>query len=336
MADVMPSMEAEDDRAQLILVTALVIAVLFVALALIVNSAIYTENIATRDTGAETSTALQDQSVAIADLQTNLDRTNERLAPPEDGEDDYDSSHSNFRSGIEQWSKHRTEYQAKSGRIIDTDVTSVNGTQIRQTEDGSFESADGRSDWTLVNDTEEAGLFEMTVDADSVYSSSGENQTVMTDESFYVLIDNRQIFIYEDSSGNFTVAAAEKGAEKDGDELANEECNFEGISEATIDIHGGTVNGEECEQLDFYTDEVVGTIHDIEYQNAVVDENERINGTYELIVDTEIVDSDKFSTANDVPSERTILYRIETELVYRSSETSLETVSESIRWSVLR
>lgn len=328
MADVMPS--SDNDRAQLILVTALVIAVLFVALALIVNSAIYTENIATRDTGAETSTALQSHSVAVADLQTKLDRTNARL---DDG-DDYDTSHSKFRSGVEHWREERSENQARSGRVLDSGVTSVNGSQIRQTADGSFESANGDNSWILAQNVEEAGRFEMAVDAGSVYNAqTGDNLTVMRDESFYMAIGGEEVFIYDDPNGNFTIVRPD--GEEESSELSNAGCNFDVTGTVDIDIYDATVNGQPCDQLDFYENDIVGTVHDIEYRNAVVDTEERINGTYELIVDTTSLTASKYSEADDEPSERTVLYRIEAELVYQSSETTLETTSESIRWSVL-
>lgn len=53
------------DRGQLILITGLVIAVVLVSTVLILNTAIYTENLATRSTGDDTSEAIEFQNVVI-------------------------------------------------------------------------------------------------------------------------------------------------------------------------------------------------------------------------------------------------------------------------------
>ena len=55
----MPSKPAATDRGQLLLITALAIAVILVTVALLLNAAIYTENVATRDTTADGAAAIE-------------------------------------------------------------------------------------------------------------------------------------------------------------------------------------------------------------------------------------------------------------------------------------
>lgn len=57
--------DVNHDRGQLILITGLVIAVVLVGTVMILNTAIYTENLATRDTGDDTSEAIEFRNVVI-------------------------------------------------------------------------------------------------------------------------------------------------------------------------------------------------------------------------------------------------------------------------------
>ncbi len=57
--------DVNHDRGQLILITGLVIAAVLVGTVMILNTAIYTENLATRDTGDDTSEAIEFRNVVI-------------------------------------------------------------------------------------------------------------------------------------------------------------------------------------------------------------------------------------------------------------------------------
>jgi len=75
----------EGDRAQLFLVGALALAVIFVVLAVLLNTAIYTGNIATRDVGPGTgvvveyeqaATGMADRSLRTVNIENNSNYTN--------------------------------------------------------------------------------------------------------------------------------------------------------------------------------------------------------------------------------------------------------------------
>ena len=68
MADVGPDSDGASDRAQLLLVTALALAVMLVTVALLLNTAIFTENVATRDTTADGREAVELRGEAVGNL----------------------------------------------------------------------------------------------------------------------------------------------------------------------------------------------------------------------------------------------------------------------------
>lgn len=79
--------DVSHDRGQLILITGLVIAVVLVGTVMILNTAIYTENLATRDTGDDTSEAIEFRNVVIDGTREILGNENE--TDPEGALDQY-------------------------------------------------------------------------------------------------------------------------------------------------------------------------------------------------------------------------------------------------------
>ncbi|MFB6297107.1 MAG: hypothetical protein ABEH56_01150 [Salinirussus sp.] len=136
------------ERGQLLLITALVLAVAFVSLSLIVNTAIYSENLASQEDPSATN-ALQgrhETEVMSTDLLASVnENNNSENATLGDG----------FRGGLANSGTYIRKERARRGAIVDTTLEASvqnNGTIIFQNESRPLTSAGTSADWTLVTD----------------------------------------------------------------------------------------------------------------------------------------------------------------------------------------
>lgn len=138
-----------DDRSQLLLVTAFLLAVSFVVLALVVNSAIFTENIATRDDVAGSHEALEYRAELQQSIGTLLTAVNDNGTLDE----------TDLDAAVDSLSTEGVALQSTQGRLLETTVTSVEtgATRIAQTNASrTFNSSDNRRDWALTDDNVES------------------------------------------------------------------------------------------------------------------------------------------------------------------------------------
>lgn len=179
-----------DDRGQVLVVGALLIAVLFVGLALVLNSAIYAENIGSR---GDTSTAGAVSNDAITE-----DRLEEMLATENYAieDDEYSDRRARIRANLTQWDRIVGANQAVEGELFLAEPTAMtNGTRVAQDEYGNFMPAKetfldnvttsvfdwlsddfrvdllglgNKKNWMVANDTDVRD-FQMTVTRDSLY-----------------------------------------------------------------------------------------------------------------------------------------------------------------------
>lgn len=365
MADV----NARTDRGQMIIITALVIAILFVALALVLNSAIYTENLSTRETGEQSSAVLQERHTVEQDLQLQIDRSNEHVLV---GERDYPGASESFQGTVLAYGESRSNEIALSGRILVVQRNDqTEGTQIRQQTEGNFTAGgdiESQADWTLAENTTEAGNFEMEVRRDSILNisdglvSDGDLEHLL-DAAFHVKISNDtdewRVFVFQKASGNISVVTQKGDRESLLDEpldaIVDDRCSV--VSDrAKIDLVEGTLAGEDCDQLEFYQSEVVGDEHDIEYRNARSDlaeieldldlldepyvdsptEDDRVAGTYDIVVDRPVdnLDDDPYYDSGvGNPSSQSVLYDTSFTVVYRNAGAELVVENHDIEWT---
>jgi hypothetical protein len=144
-------------RGQIILVAAFALALIFVSLALILNTAIFTENLATRET-ADGHDAL-DLQQAVAETgdvllrETNRDGGSETVLTE------------TYRDRIKNYSDIENVHAVARGSIRDIFVRQThNGTYINQSNNGTIEDDDGTSTWQVTANTTDvrAMTFNMT------------------------------------------------------------------------------------------------------------------------------------------------------------------------------
>lgn len=254
-----------DDRGQIILIAAFILAVSFVVLALVVNSAIFTENLSTRDDVAGSQDALEYRAELKAGVESLVESVNENasLSPL-----DVDASVQNMsaQSGLSQ---------ARLGRIVNVSVISKEyGQRIAQDNASrNFTSNGSAADWTVVSGVSETRNFVINV----TNPNSSINFDVLANQSGGPPEWEMTI----DTNGDFTVSV---------ETSTNSEtppCTRSPGSHVIIDVTDATVDGEPCHAL--YRNQSTGdkmwfaeglSDYDIEF-----DDGDEIEGTYSLIVD---------------------------------------------------
>ncbi|MFB6148450.1 MAG: hypothetical protein ABEJ48_02190 [Halobacteriales archaeon] len=248
---------SDRDRGQLILVGGLALAVTFVALALVLNTAIYTENLATRGSdlaGGAAAIEFTDAAVdgiggAIEPINHNHNDSHETLA-------------SNLTTAVDDWSTIAGQHAAFSGRSANVSVAAItNGTRIEQTNRSrEFTNASkDATDWTLVEDVEHTREFRMNVSDDKLETDGPDAFNVTVTDgttTWWFNVTEDAVFI---DNGTIT------------------ECSTTGSS-AWINVTAGQVNGTECSAMRFA--EGISTPYRIEFKNG-----NNAEGTYTLIVD---------------------------------------------------
>ena len=285
MANLIPLDTERNDRGQILLLAAFALAVSFVVLALVVNSAIFTENLATREDVAGSHDALDHRY----EVETNV----ERLIQGVNNDSELDEG--DLETSIEQMVEEGAGQQASQGRLVSVSyVDSEPGTKIAQDTVRNFTNADdNQGRWNVTDttvDTDTVRNFKINVTEPFVDSEWGSTpfQLVLNgtdpDEEWVMEID-------ETSGGDGIEVTVEHPDYPD-----EEVCTREDIGEYTIvDVTGATVDDEPCHalgQLHDGTDMWFGTGVDSPYR-IEFDNSWNIEGTYSFILGTGGVDDNE-------------------------------------------
>lgn len=291
----------DEGDGQVLVIGALLIAVIFVGLALILNGAIYAENAATRET---TSTA---DPVAVADeTETRLRRAAEAANWNRD-DLDYATRRTMVEDSVGAWDRQMgsdgaTRGVAVSSRVEDT----TEGVRVSQRDPDDFMPADESLDQYLTDNTiDPLGLTDRTnwlvapgVDTrdlrvgvnrtelkavdESLLDQFGNllNQLLTGSDAFWIQLDDGattwRVYLFQvaDEGEVATVVTSDTGSE-----TVEGVCRVEG-DWATLDVESGQLRGDEttdCPALEFYDD--VGS-HEMYWVGA-----DEVNGTYHFIAD---------------------------------------------------
>lgn len=259
-------------RGQLVVITALLLVVLFVGLALVLNSAIYTESISSRSTD-DSDAALSAASMTFGTIDTLLVRVNSN----------HNGSYANLTRNYTELATglqdtRESEYAKQGTSFNITTINQTNGTHLRQTnQTRTFTNASGdASDWQVAGGVDGISDYEIVVNREDLYTDDGSSDLLsnsstvhLTDESGTVW----ELHIYESMDGNVTIKPVVDGTEKSA-------CEVD-AAEVKINLVAGTVGGKSCSSLVF-AEGLAGTV-DIEYHNP-----DKIGGTYSLRVDVTI------------------------------------------------
>ena len=275
MADVKPPRvrgtdpEPDEDRAQLILITGLTLAVILVAVVLLLNTVIYTENLATRGVDAGGADAVDFRDGAAEDVAAIMEREHRN----ENASGDVVA---NFTASTAVYADTVAGLRARDGVIADIDVRSINrGYFIAQEplDDGSrrnMTDPDGIEDWTVAGNTTRTRAYQLTVSAESLAGA----------DSFSV-VATRPNETWSMSLSDGPTTGEINVTVDNGTEAVTETFADPGDGNHTIDVTGGTVNGEPFEALVWAENVQTGTDdYDVRYENG-----DEAVGTYSLVVD---------------------------------------------------
>jgi len=294
-----------DSRAQLILVTGFVIAVVLIALALVMNSAIYTENLATRsDSSGATEAAAYQRAVESAALEAF-----EYAHAVNDS--DYVGLNRNVTDAIAGIDAISTRQEAAYGHIPNLSVAAtVNGTAISD-DGGVFDSDSDADNWTVASDVSAVRAFNIHVDDRSDLNQSG-------DREFRVVVDpvsggdRWTMNVTRDTSTNEVVVGVNATGSYD-------ECRRSTVK-PWINVTAGTVGGEPCDALTF-AEGITGS-YDVNFRNGT-----GIEGSYSLVVNDDVSVLYGVAGFGD-PQDEPALYNMTVDMVYRTAELDYRTKIE--------
>ncbi len=267
----------DSDRGQIILVAAFALGVIFIALAVVVNTAIFTENLATRGEGTSDDDALQyrhevDQSVGTVITNINTE---------------YDGGDTDT---LEQWAAANItdidiqggRQKASTGRVVDVDNVSMeNGTRfINKSGDFSGNSTlNDSSTWQVASGVSNTRALKFNVtDRTALATSQSDAFNLSLQGSSG---NDWNMTIFRDSAGGPTNVTVSNG---NGDVAY---CTRSGSGPFSIDVSGGLVAGTPCPALTvsdgdaMWLESGLSSSYDIWYDNA-----DMIEGDYEGVVDS--------------------------------------------------
>ncbi|WP_096390419.1 hypothetical protein [Halopenitus persicus] len=308
-----------DDRAQLLIVGAIGIAILLTVLALALNTAVYGEVYV-----AQTDDNLQDERGAIQ-YRHSVDRAVTGLIGANPGNPpEYDDLESDLRADVDRWNDLTKREHVADDAVTSASITDVTfRSRIVQDETKSFATQSdrsNRSNWTVADDVSAVEAFELRVHDDSLAS---------TDDCT--------------PGGDCFTLEVEGGGGKTWRLFANTTASDAGVavtvessdgattcetteSTASVNVTAGTFDdgaGTECSFTSFLDDDL-DPPYTVRYANA-----DNATGTYDLTVGGKIVADtidadDRYGTSGSPRIEA----RIETATVaveYRSPDLTYRT-----------
>jgi len=283
------------DRGQLLVIIALVLGTVFVALAVVVNGAIFTENLATRETvdSGRATAFTGDVEPAIDD---RYDRTNANASHTAS------DARSMFDDDVEAWTDQRSDVAATEGGFFDATWTTHVGWRLEQSTDDSFAPADNpdATDWTVVEDTRNVSTLRLNVTRDDLHDASTASEVM---NAFRLNVSNGsmdwELYVFRDT-GNNSVVVHQGNPDSFGslDVLLDDSDTCSRTTDrALIDFLEMELDGSDCDPLAF-DDDLSGPVT-IRYEQVHDGGDEQVNGTYTVVVNG----SDAVPTTGDEPTK---------------------------------
>lgn len=293
MADLRPGGEPAE-RGQLILIAAFVLAVTFVGLALIMNAAIYTENLATRPESSGGTDALSFRSATEATASAML----RNATAAHSG--DRGAIRSEMRVGIRDYGRLTGRQAAFDGHAINVSYAGDEpGVRVHQESASAFTDASGEGNWSLGTNVENTRAFTIRVDSVATGRDFELNATTGGTEWRMNVTATGRVGIKR-ASGEDTY------------------CGVTGTP-VRINVSAGTVDGRECAALDLGEENAPGDF-DVWFRNG-----SQATGTYDVVHDGSTPSATDFSSDAAEPTADAVLYAVDAELTYRTSELDYQT-----------
>lgn len=294
------------ERGQLILVGGLALAVMLVAIALVLNAAIYTENLASRNDADRIDGANAVRNDVRAGLVGSVERVDESQSFAEQTDD--------VNASMDEIENETGYYAAQNGASLSIgNVSYDEGRRLARDEEGGFESPNQSEETYTLAEEVQVRNHTMNVSKSSLRDESSLTDLI-DDTVFNVTYDDgtdrRSVFIYKNTSGDVSVEVQDES----GNQIDSVCSTPADDGYVTVDVTAGTVGGEECAALDFFDD--IGDGYDLVYTDA-----HKANGTYSVVVDV----STGTTNGEHAPVVSDTILAAEATITYRSPELYYET-----------
>jgi hypothetical protein len=288
--------------------------VLFVGFALLLNTAIFTENLATRNTDPGTDPSISYRAAAEEAARTLLIEENDNATATNPSESEVEAR---YESSVEAWGDSAGLHGARRARVMNTSVepgSLVVGTRIEQTDvSRNFTNRSmAKTDWTLASDVDVRDV-RFTVERDELETTASDAFRLQLNETGGG--SDWNVSVYEAPSGSVTVEARNA--------TDTVSCTASVGSHAVVDVSAGRVNGTACPGLAATLD-LAGQNVDVEFENG-----DEAVGTYRLVVDDDIdpaTDPDVVDTpGGGSPFVTYVVYEATVSVTYESTDVSYTT-----------
>lgn len=269
--------ESGDDRGQLLIVASVGFAIVLIALALALNTAVYSDvHVSQADTGSlEERSATQYQHSVERGIATILPVTGENATESE--------LEGTLKQEVELWENLTKSQYARDG--VATNLTLAGVTYqdriVHDNESRPFESGADTTDWTVASNATDATEYQLTVRNDSLASSDTDAFTLE---------------VVGDSNNNWTLSAYSTASSEIAVDINGSQQYTTDQSSLQVDVATGVFNETgETEQFTSFVDDLDAP-YEIQYTNA-----DNVTGTY-VLYDDDLTVTD--SNYGDVGSPR--------------------------------
>lgn len=282
-------------RGQVILVTGFALAISFVALALVMNSVIYTENLATRSESAKASDAVKVADDMADGTESLINYANNH------NNSTYGNLQDNVTTAIDDIDRINGDQQAVAGQAVSLSlVESNNGTLIKQTNNSrTFENDNAvpGTDWVPLTNIGEINRATLGI------TKMAEVNASLTNFVTYTFNASDGADTWELTLRNYSTAYAQ---DRDKFEIEVEGTTLGNYSAGTIiDLKNGSINGSA--EPDLELGEGIGPIEEIEFEDG--DNVEEGNYTIFVQNDSNALDTPAdYNTSGGSPSFERYLY----------------------------
>ena len=304
------------DRGQLLLVGAIGLAIILVALALALNTAVV----------GELSAAQAGQSVseerAVIHFVDGVERGIGGLLPlAYSGDVDYDEVEAAFETDVERWHDLASVYDAADGAFTTVSILDIEvGSRVIQNESSTFTAHDGSEHWTLAEDVSEIDSFNMTVTNESLVTSDD----CVNDGCFSLNVsdgvDDWSLTIWTPNASTDNLRVSVTTANGSVDTCSTTNTSVE------INVTDGVVDdgAETCNFTPFTDDVALDSPYSISYAHGA-----NVSGTYEAhfperIASPSIRDDPRYDTRENPRVDPTVR-ATEVQVTYRSPSVTFDT-----------
>jgi hypothetical protein len=236
----------EADRGQLLVVAGLVMAVSLVALVVLLNATIFTENLATRGIETADGEAADVRATAVGSVGELIDATNRA------DQDSHDAANDTVREAVVDLDERMARSYAERGGVVHLETN-----ESRLTEgwylatDGnatSLANDTGATAYTFVDGIDRTRGFSLSLSVDDLATTTPSNAT---GEAFHVAFDgpalpeSREVYVYRNGSGDVVVANGTAGGDPD------VRCSIAAASgeDVALDLTGERLGNAACPGL---------------------------------------------------------------------------------------